>query len=239
MWVTAEYEATALFSLKPASATSSGGRTLLVPTPFAIKMAILNVVCLVDGVGQADDVCEWLSGASVALNPPQDIVVNNTFIKILKPRRRPENSVGGFHAGAYGKTIAYREYAQLAQSFQIAIEVEQDAHSEALRRWLPGINYLGKRGGFMQIQDVPDVHDTLSDAFIVIDGDVAGFNINSVMTQLDDTGASTGFERFNVYSGKRINMGTQRILHHVALPYELVSSSRGYSHYRRNRDDST
>ncbi|MEL6525291.1 MAG: hypothetical protein AAFQ07_06225, partial [Chloroflexota bacterium] len=61
MWVIAEYEATALFSLKPANATSSGGRTLLVPTPFAIKMAILNVVCLVEGVAQADSVCEWLS----------------------------------------------------------------------------------------------------------------------------------------------------------------------------------
>lgn len=49
MWVSAEYEATALFTLKPALATSSGGKTLLVPTPYSIKMALLDVACRLEG----------------------------------------------------------------------------------------------------------------------------------------------------------------------------------------------
>ena len=42
MWLLAIYEATTLFSLKTSDATSSGGRTLLAPTPYAIKMGLLD-----------------------------------------------------------------------------------------------------------------------------------------------------------------------------------------------------
>ncbi len=43
MWIVAQYLPVAPFSLKPAAATSSGGKTLLAPTPYAIKMALLDV----------------------------------------------------------------------------------------------------------------------------------------------------------------------------------------------------
>ena len=43
MWLVARYAPTALFSLKPSLATSSGATTLLAPTPYALKMALLDV----------------------------------------------------------------------------------------------------------------------------------------------------------------------------------------------------
>ena len=43
MWHIAKYEATSLFSLRPYNATTSGGKTLVTPTPFAFKMALLDV----------------------------------------------------------------------------------------------------------------------------------------------------------------------------------------------------
>ncbi len=42
MWLIATYQPTSLFSLRPANATTSGGKTLLTPTPFALKMALLD-----------------------------------------------------------------------------------------------------------------------------------------------------------------------------------------------------
>jgi len=61
MWVIATYQSTSLFSLKPATATASGGRTLLVPTPYAIKMALLVVACLLVGQATAAAACDsWL-----------------------------------------------------------------------------------------------------------------------------------------------------------------------------------
>lgn len=43
LWVTARLTVNTFFSLRPASSTSSGGKTLLTPTPFALKMALLDV----------------------------------------------------------------------------------------------------------------------------------------------------------------------------------------------------
>src|SRR5260370_14710648 len=121
MWILAEYEATSLFSLKPATATSSGGKTLLVPTPFAIKMALLDVVCRTEG--QAAGAAAWpaLCAATVALRPALRVVVNNTFTRILKPRRNPAQP-GTPHAGPMQKTIGYREYAFLDGELGIGIE---------------------------------------------------------------------------------------------------------------------
>lgn len=232
MWVTAEYEATALFSLKPASATSSGGRTLLVPTPYALKMALLDVVCRIEGVAAAADVCAWLSPAQVAIRPPQRVVVNNTFIKVLRPRRNPA-APGSMDEGYFGRTIAYREYAQLTDDFGIALEVAQPEQAEALQYWLMCINYLGKRGSFIQVQEMPEVVDTLPADYLKIGELTDNFALDSIMTQLDDTGAEMTFEQASVYSGKRIRLGKERLLHHVVLPYRLVSSSRGYSYYVR------
>jgi len=50
MWMIARYLPVAPFSLKPAAATSSGGKTLLVITPYAIKMALLDVAIRIMGI---------------------------------------------------------------------------------------------------------------------------------------------------------------------------------------------
>jgi hypothetical protein len=233
MWLIAEYAATTLFTLKPATATASGGKTLLVPTPFAVKMALLDVACRLEGQAAAGHIWEaWLAELRVALRPARTAVVNNTFIKILKPRRNPAQP-GTQHAGFFQQTITYREYAQLVGPFGIALEVDSENMAAALARWLLNINYLGKRGSFVQLQEVPYLADTLPEYFIAVGGELSqSILIDALLTQLDDVGEGMSFDHANIYSGKRIQLGKQRILHHVALPYRLVSSSRGYSHYQ-------
>lgn len=236
MWLIAEYEATALFSLKPATSTASGGKTLLVPTPFAIKMALLDVVCRLEGQTVAEQEWNnWLSDLMVALRPTSAVVVNNTFIKILKPRRNPAKP-GSKHVGFFQQTISYREYAQLLGPFGIALAVPDDESADWLARYMLNINYLGKRGSFIQIQGMPVVADDLPVGFIPVNGELGEMPIDAVLTQLDDVGEGMTFAHANVYSGKRIQLGKQRILRHVALPYKLIASSRGYSHYQLDED---
>jgi hypothetical protein len=228
MWIAATYQSTSLFSLKPATATASGGRTLLVPTPYAVKMALLDVACRLVGQSTAADAWDtWLGSSRVALLPAQAVVVNNTFIRILRPPKRPEPGQ------PFQRTIAYREYAQLAGDFGIALEVETDEQASTAGRWFAHVNYLGKRGSFIQLQRQPQTCDTLPDGWIFTDSVLdAGFALNALLTQLDDTGDAATFEVVNIYSGKRMTMGKHRVLRHVALPYERIHSSRGYTHYR-------
>jgi len=235
MWLIDEYEATALFSLKPATATASGGKTLIVPTPFAIKMALLDVICRLEGRPTAEQVWEsWLAGLRVALRPAQAVVVNNTFIKILKPRRNPAEP-GSQNAGYFQQTITYREYAQLVGPFAIGLEVDDEDTAGWLARWLLNVNYLGKRGSFIQLRKEPDLIAELPDDFVIVDGQIDRMPLDALLTQLDDVGEGMTFAHADIYSGKPIRLGVQRVLHHVALPYRLVSSSRGYSYYRREQ----
>ncbi|MEA3338740.1 MAG: hypothetical protein U9R15_02120 [Chloroflexota bacterium] len=231
-WLIAEYESTALFSLKPAWATSSGGKSLLVPTPYAIKMALLDVACRVAGVAAGKEAWPWLRDLTVALCPPKRVVVTNLFVRILKPRRG-RASPGTPHAGPLGKTIAFREYVYFGGPLGIALGGELGDRSR-LEDWLLQVNYLGKRGGFMQLLALPALTDELPPGFLVIDGDATRpFRADGIIQQLDDCDASLTFEKADVYSGKRIRMGKERVLRHVVLPYRLVSSSKSFSHYER------
>ena len=44
MWLAVSYQPTSLFSLKLSSATNSAGKSLPVPSPYAVKMALLNAI---------------------------------------------------------------------------------------------------------------------------------------------------------------------------------------------------
>lgn len=232
MWLIAEYQPTALFSLKPALATSSGGKSLLVPTPYAVKMALLDASCRTAGVAVAKEAWPWLRDLTVALRPPERVVVTNLFTRILKPRRTPARP-GTQHAGPLGKTIGFREYVYFDGPLGIALGGEVGDRSH-LEDWLLQINYLGKRGGFVQLLGPPALTETLPSGFVVVDGDqTRPFFADGIIQQLDDCDVSLTFEKADIYSGKHIRLGKERVLHHIVLPYRLIRSSKGFSHYER------
>lgn len=232
MWLIAEYQPTALFSLKPAWATSSGGKSLLVPTPYAIKMALLDAACRVMGVAVAKEAWPWLRDLTVALRPPERITVTNLFTKILKPRRNPAEE-GTQHAGPMGKTIAFREYVHFDGAVGIALG-GQLVDPVLLESLLLQVNYLGKRGGFVQLASELVQSETLPADFIVVGGEVAqAFPVKGIIQQLDDCDASLTFEKADIYSGQRVKLGKERVLRHVVLPYRLARSSRGFTLYER------
>jgi len=232
MWVIAEYQPTALFSLKPAWATSSGGKSLLVPTPYAIKMALLDAACRTAGVEAGERAWPWLRDLTVALRPPRRIVVTNLFTRILKPSRTPAKP-GTQHAGPLGKTIGFREYVYLGGPLGIALRTDVGDQSQ-LEDWLLQINYLGKRGGFVQLLSPPASSEALPQGFIVAGGDsIQPFPVDGIIQQLDDCDTSLTFEKANIYSGKRIKLGKERVVRHVVLPYRLVRASKSFSYYER------
>ena len=235
MWLIAEYQPTTLFSLKPAWATSSGGKSLLVPTPYAIKMALLDAACRTAGVAVARQAWPWLRDLTVGLGPPERMVVTNLFTRILKPSRTPAKP-GTQHAGPLGRSIGFREYVYLDGPLGIALG-EEIGDRLCLESWLLQINYLGKRGGFVQLLGPPTLTEVIPPEFVVADGDLSRpFPVDGIIQQLDDCHASLTFEKANIYSGKRIGLGKERVLHHVVLPYRLVRSSKSFSYFERISD---
>jgi hypothetical protein len=137
-----------------------------------------------------------------------------------------------------GNTIAFREFVNFGQAMGLAF---QGMSAEQLRPLLFQINYFGKRGGFFQLQDLP-AEKMWSDEALKANGytlltePTTTFSVNGLLQMLDDCGPKMTFAHADIYSGKRIALGKERILHHVVLPYRLVRSSKGYSYYERIDD---
>ena len=142
----------------------------------------------------------------------------------------------------YQRSIGYREYAYLDGTLGIAFEVADEADSQPLSEWLLGVNYLGKRGGFVQLIEPPTLMEHMPAGFIAVTGEMPDkVPIPSVMQQLDTCDESLTFKRVNVYDSSRsaaVTLGKHRVLKHVVLPYEVVASSRGYTWYRLTENPS-
>ncbi|MCC7525784.1 MAG: hypothetical protein IT250_13230 [Chitinophagaceae bacterium] len=143
-----KYLPTTLFSLKDSNATNSGAKSLFLPSPYAIKLAILNQAITVGGEFEQlsshnSKQFQFVRDTKISyfIEEGSFFSVNNSFVKILKPARE----VGGFI-----QTVAFREYLFLSSPLEIIFEVATEEQALYLKRYLHRINYFGKRGCFFQ-----------------------------------------------------------------------------------------
>jgi hypothetical protein len=236
MWLIAEYQPVTLFSFRSGMATNSGAKTLFLPTPFAIRIALLDAAIRTNGVVAGPMAFDWIKDLSIAVRPPERVMVTNLFAKILKPSRKEEAEE------AMGHTIAFREYAQLegivGLAFRLAVGQTND-----LKQLIPQINYFGKRGCFFQMVKSPNEVEELPEGFVLMDG--IYIQNNSVRGQpprtfvaglihiMDDWGESITFSKANIYTNEKIVLGKDRVRKSVLLPYRLIRSSKSFSYYER------
>lgn len=233
MWLIAEHRPSTFFSLKPANATTSGGKTLVTPTPFALKMAVLDVAIRVYGREAGEAWFPHLRDLAVAARLPQHLTVVNTFIKIMRPHKSgPKDTFGTGIVGPMGNTIAYREFVQYGGALWLALETKDDV---PLLRLLAQVNYLGKRGGFMQFAGWEE-REALPGNFTRLNpAPGAPFHADGFLQMLDDCGPKMTFAHADIYSGKGLSLGKPngRVLQPVVLPYRQAQSSRGFTLYER------
>ncbi len=239
-WLIAKLAINTFFSLKPASSTSSGGKSLLIPTPFSIKMALLDVALRTLGQTEGELLFSIICDLDIAVQLPSKAIVNNTFIKILRPHKNGPKDVNGTGLMTpMGNTIAFREYVNFTDEMSLAFLSKSDElTSEQLISLLLQINYLGKRGGFIQWQDIPQEvawskPELEENGYVLITEPSMTFDTRGLLQMLDDCGPKMSFDHANIYNNKRITLGKERILNHVVLPYQLIRSSKSYSYYER------
>lgn len=259
MWVTAVFHQVSLFSLKPADTTSTGGRSLLIPTPFSIKMALLDVALRTYGVSAGAELFPIIRDLVTAMSLPQRIIVNNCFVRILKPRREKSGSAGKKRledvqevekdetgetdeesSGPFIKSVAFREYVQYSGPLGLAIQVDTSRDAEIIASLLMQIRSIGKRGSFFQIDGAPIIQEQLpiQQGYIRLDG--AEMNVTDVMPEytlqlLDDCSPKLTFTKANIYANDAITLGKERILRHILLPYRLSRSSQSFTLYQRTQ----
>jgi hypothetical protein len=233
MWYITTFQPVSLISLKLATATSTGGKSLLLPTPFAFKMALLDVVIQMAGLVQGKLLWPGIRDAQIAIHGPPQIAVTNTFTKILKPMKgKPTlDPESGLTRGMIN-TIGFREYVQWQGDLQIAF-APGESQENRWPQWLTAIRYLGKRGGFVQATAAPQSMDSLPQQFTRLDEPIGEFLLYGTLQLMDDCSPKVGFEQIDIYSDKNLRTGTDRILRQVVLPYRVARASRGYTLYQR------
>lgn len=240
MWTVATYAPNALFSLKIAVATSSGGKTLLCPTPLSIKLALLDALIRTQGRTSGELWWRELATLRLRIALPAQIAVINTFTKIVRPKKNgPSDDNGTGLLAPFVRTIAYREYVSFGGTFQLAAQTAQRKPLPAeLSALFAQLTSLGKRGGFIQLQAPPvplaDEHMPEAAGWVTLTETQQRFSFGGTLQMLDDCAATMTFAHADIYSDKRITLGKERILRHIVLPYTVTRSSRGFTLYERN-----
>lgn len=215
------FKPTSLFSLKSSNATNSGAKSLFLPSPYAIKMAIINQAITVGGElaklsSKKSIEFGYIRDAQISyhLSESSHFSVNNSFVKILKPARE---------ASGFMQTVAFREYVHISDDIEIIFDVNNEEAKYFLKKYLFRINYFGKKGCFFQFiryEDNPS------------NPNVIKFNAEEfkpgVIEEYDDFDSNVNFENVDNFSSN----STKREKLILTLPLENIGSSKSFSCYK-------
>jgi hypothetical protein len=230
-WLIAEFEPTSLFSLKISLATSSVGRTLVIPTPYAIKMALVDAAFRA-GLSESDcgALLRDLVGVEVRMEPTPTVIVTHTFVKVRQESRDPNSR------SPYNSTIAYREVAYLhgLTSWAFDLAGGDDALAASLTELLPLVCYVGKRGSFVRFVRLYRAIELGSEFTqpIVRRGPWSPPRRAHVVP-LDDFGPDADLETLSSYTQKRPRRNQHRRFIETIVPVGIVNTGPGFTLYSR------
>lgn len=234
-WLLVRYLPASLFSLKASSASSGVGRTLLVPTPYSVKMALLDAGLtsgLINGDDEAEKLVLGLRNAPVRVGVPEQAVVTHTIIKI---RQEPKTRTEGV---AYGSNVAYREFVHFSGEMILA----WDLHSldretvESICSIAPVVRYMGKRGSFFQFCGFSR-SETLGHNFTATLEKLELVPNRAHIAWLDDFGPEVSFDVLNSFSKTPIKREKHRRFVQTIVPLGRVNVGPGFTHYQVHSEE--
>ncbi len=228
-WLVARFLPCSLFALKVSTATSSVGRTLLVPTPYAIKMALVEAA-FTAGLprDECDGLLRGLSRVEVRIAPPTRAVVSHTFLKI---RQEPKNADADH---PYISSVAYREFVFHQGEWRWAFALgDHPLHlQQRIAQLLPYVRYVGKRGSFVQFLGT-EWTDTADTTYTQpVGGGAIRMPTRAHVVPLDDLGPDADLDTLSPYSPKRAAANRHRVYVNTLVPLGVVSAGPGFTEYQ-------
>ena len=213
MLFSAIYQPTAFFSLRDSNSTSSGAKSLFLPSPYAIKMAFLNQAITLGGEDFLDmSKFSIIRDTKIKYRIHGYFCVNNCFVKIQKQRDKEP----------FKSTVSFREYVFINCPIEVIFEIKEEKSIHFLKKYLHRINHFGKRGCFFQFINYNNNPD---------EPNVKPFDAKSlqpgILQEYDDFDANCTFNMVNSYSDAK----TKRKKEILVLPLRNVSSSKSYTNY--------
>lgn len=246
-WLGLHYLPVTPFSLRPSQSTSAGGKTLLVPTPYAIKLALVDAEIRRADVPAGERLFELLRGAPIGLLPAKRTCVTQTFVKSLKKRRDDGSKKvqgeddddgeepGSETTGPFDQTLRYREICMFSGPILIAIGLRSPGLGATLAATARHVNYFGKRGGFFQLGKIDEL-SALDERTTVVDPlgwSPATTPAGDLACALDDLGPRATLARVSPFSDESAKWGEDRVAHMRILALRRVQSAAHFTLYER------
>ncbi len=211
------YQPTNLFSLKDSNSTNSGAKSLLIPSPYAIKMAVFNQAITIDGKEVFSEKksleLAYIKDAQIYYKITGSFCVNNCFVTIQSYRNERKEFIG---------KPSFREYIYLSDNIEIVFEVNDEGAKQYLQKYLHRINYFGKRGCFFQFVEYRDNPSEPN----IKKFDASDFS-PGILQEYDDMSPKSQLKNIdNFESGKAL-----RDKHIFVIPVKNINSSKSYTHY--------
>lgn len=230
-WLTVSYQPVSLFTLKRSDATSMAARSNLLPTPYAIKMALLKALLESQGKHHQDDFeiwikkeFSWIRDLQIYLLPPEQLVVNRNGYKLRYYDQTADKADKNRSTVPMQDGFVFREWIHLQGELKICAG-ECDKLTQ-LTQLFAQINYFGKKGCFFQF--LPDATQQ-TDAPTFTPDPSTSFTVQP----MDDLGKKTTFNRINPYSNDKAQIDKDRIIEPGFLPLQLRSTSARYDFYQK------
>ncbi|NJR19703.1 MAG: hypothetical protein HC785_31270 [Calothrix sp. CSU_2_0] len=223
-------------------------RSNLVPTPYAIKMALLKALLESQGKHHHEHnqndfdtwikrEFTWIRDLQIYIFPPEQLVVNRNGYKLRYYDQTADKADKTRATLPMQDGFVFREWIHLQGELQICAGINQDVSNQSpeqlqnqlqeLTQLFAQINYFGKKGCFFQY--LPDRTQTTNQpTFIPNPHD--SFTIQP----MDDFGAKTTFNRINPFTNDRATIDKDRIIKPGFLPLKLRSTSARYDYYQRD-----
>jgi hypothetical protein len=231
-WLVFRYRPVALFSLKMSRATSTAGKTLLIPTPYAVKMAFVDAALRHGLADDPDRLVRELAKASVRIGVPEHACVTGTIQSVRQETREVERKRNP-HLAWYRGNIAMREFVHYRGDLRVAFDGETCSGDliALLLELAPAVNYLGKRGSFLQYLDYVEQSDLDTTFTQVVDADHGETWTWGHRATLDDFGPGACFDALNSFSPTEIKRAVHRKFVETAVPLAVHNTGPGFTHY--------
>ena len=232
MWALITYEPVAAFGLRPSNTTANGGKSLLCPTPYTIKMALLDRLIRELGEKEGRVIFPTVRDLTIAVRVPLAVAVNRTFQKVnrLKQHKKDENQEE--QAKVWTSTISQREFCIFAGDLTLAVLLPDDPNPRnILRSAFTAINYFGRRGSFMQwVGESLPIEPPTSEFVMLSRGAQPTLAQPSFLQRMDDMLPEATFDDISVLNPKAKGGRTS---YTITLPYQLRFHGANHTIYER------
>ena len=210
------YQPTNLFSLKESNSTNSGAKSLLLPSPYSIKMALFNQAITIDGEkqfnGGKSKELSYIRDAKIGYYISGSFCVNNCFVTIQS-----------FRDGHFRGKPSFREYVYISDRIEIIFDVKDEEAKSYLQKYLHRINYFGKRGCFFQFVHYKDNPN---------ESNVNVFDVKNyrpgILQEYDDMPNNAEFKQINNFDSAPIKRTKETLL----IPVQCKNSSKSYTYFQ-------